>query len=88
MENKICTIEEAIREVKEGDTVAMHYWGFNGTPSYLVRALIAGGAKNLTLYTNNFVPIGMSGLAEIGIPDLTGLLPQLKKLVLSLAGVN
>ena len=81
MGNKICTVEEAIREVKEGDTVAMHYWGFNGTPSYLVRALIAGGAKNLTLYTNNFVPIGMSGLSEIGIPDLTGLLPQLKKLV-------
>ena len=81
MENKIFTVEEALRGVKDGDTVAMHYWGFNGTPSYLVRALIACGAKNLTLYTNNFVPIGMSGLAEIGIPDLTGLLPQLKKLV-------
>lgn len=81
MVKKICSVEEAMREVKDGDTVAMHYWGFNGTPSYLVRALIACGAKNLILYTNNFVPIGMSGLSEIGIPDLTGLLPQLKKLV-------
>jgi 3-oxoacid CoA-transferase A subunit len=81
VENKIFTVEEALRAVKDGDTVAMHYWGFNGTPSYLVRALIACGVKNLTLYTNNFVPIGMSGLSEIGIPDLTGLLPQLKKLV-------
>jgi len=81
VESKICSVEEAMREVKDGDTVAMHYWGFNGTPSYLVRALIACGVKNLTLYTNNFVPIGMGGLSEIGIPDLTGLLPQLKKLV-------
>lgn len=81
MENKICSVEEAMREVKDGDSIAMNYWGFNGTPSYLVRALIACGVKNLTLYTNNFVPIGMSGLSEIGIPDLAGLLPQLKKLV-------
>jgi len=81
MKNKIYTAEDAIRGVKDGDTLAMHYWGFNGTPSYLVRALIACGAKNLTLYVNNFVPIGVSGLAEIGIPDLAGLLPQLKKLV-------
>ena len=81
MNNKIYTAEEAMRVVKDGDSVAMHYWGFNGTPSYLVRALIACGAKNLTLYVNNFVPLGMSGLAEIGIPDLAGLLPQLKKLV-------
>ena len=81
MENKICSVEEAMQEIKDGDTVAMHYWGFNGTPSYLVRGLIACGAKNLTLYINNFVPIGMSGLSSVGIPDLTGLLPQLKKLV-------
>lgn len=81
MKDKICTVEEAMQVVKDGDGVAMHYWGFNGTPSYLIRALITCGAKNLTLYVNNFVPIGMSGLAEIGIPDLAGLLPQLKKLV-------
>jgi 3-oxoacid CoA-transferase A subunit len=81
LKDKICTVEEAMRVVKDGDGVAVNYWGFNGTPSYLIRALIAHGAKNLTLYVNNFVPIGMSGLAEIGIPDLAGLLPQLKRLV-------
>jgi 3-oxoacid CoA-transferase A subunit len=81
MKSKIYSLDDALVTLKDGDSVAMHYWGFNGTPSYLVRGLIKRGVKDLTLYINNFVPIGMSGLAEIGIPDLAGLLPQLKKLV-------
>jgi len=78
--DKICTVEEAISEVKDGGSVAMHSWGLSGTPGYLLRALKACGAKDLTLYCNNFLP-GMPTLEEMGLVNLTSLLPQLKKIV-------
>lgn len=80
MNDKICTVEEAISEVKDGDSVAIHSWGLTGTPGYLLRALKDCGAKDLTLYCNNFLP-GIAQLEEMGLANLTSLLPQLKKLV-------
>ena len=80
MNDKICTVEEAISEVKDGDAIAINSWGLTGTPGYLLRALKACGARDLTLYCNNFIP-GIAVLEEMGLANLTSLLPQLRKIV-------
>ena len=80
MNDKICTAEEAISEVRDGYSIAINSWGLTGTPAYLLRALRACGARDLTLYCNNFIP-GIAALEEMGLANLTSLLPQLKKVV-------
>ena len=86
MKDKICSAAEAMADVHDGDLVAAHVWGACGTPGYLFRALVARGAKGLTLYCNNFLP-GPPGLGE-GYPDPTILLPQLKKIVTPFLGTR
>jgi 3-oxoacid CoA-transferase A subunit len=78
--DKICTVEEAMSGIKDGDSVAIHFWGLTGTPGYLLRYLKACGVKDLTLYCNNFLP-GMAILEEMGLVNITSLLPQLKRVV-------
>ena len=85
MNDKICTAEEAISEVRDGDSIAINSWGLTGTPAYLLRALRDCGARDLTLYCNNFIP-GISALEDRGLANLTGLLPQLKKVVAPFIG--
>jgi len=84
---KICNAAEAVADVHDGAAVAAHAWGACGTPGYLFRALAAQGAKDLTLYCTNFLP-GPPGLEDIGFPDPTILLPQLKKIVTPFLGTR
>lgn len=85
MKQKICTVEEAVANVHDGNSVAAHVWGPCGTPDYLVRGLVAGGAKNLTFYCENFLP-ALPGQSLT--PDVTVLLPQLKKIVTPFLGAR
>lgn len=62
----ICTVEEAIGEVKNGDSVAFHAWGNLGSPRTLLIALRDSGLKDLTIYCNNFL---LGGAAVTGIPE-------------------
>lgn len=80
MTNKVCTAAEAMADVHDGASIAAHSWGAAGTPGYLLRALVQRGVKDLTLYCNNFIPVP-DFLAEMGIPMVTPLIPQLKKIV-------
>ena len=85
MTDKICTAEEAIRFVKDGDSVAINAWGLTGTPHYLLRALRGSGVKNLTLYCNNLVR-GSAAREEMGLTTVASLIPQLKKVVVPFIG--
>jgi len=86
MSAKICSVEEAMADVHDGDMVAAHVWGACGTPGYLFRGLVDRGAKDLTLYCENFLP-GPPGQIEFS-PDVTILLPQLKKIITPFIGAR
>lgn len=57
--NKQCAIEDAIGEIKDGDTIMIGGFGVPGTPMTLIRALVAHGARNLTLVKNDANEPGM-----------------------------
>jgi 3-oxoadipate CoA-transferase alpha subunit len=55
---------EAVADVFDGATVLIGGFGMAGVPVHLIDALIAQGAKNLTIVTNN------AGYAEAGVAAL------------------
>lgn len=57
--NKQCEIDVAIAEIKDGDTVMIGGFGVPGTPMTLIHALVAHGARNLTVIKNDANEIGM-----------------------------
>jgi len=87
VDGKLCTAAEALADVRAGAHVAVHFWGLSGTPGCLLRALAETGVKDLTLYSNNFLPIPQ-GLRQAGFPDPTTLLPQMEKLVTAFLGTR
>jgi 3-oxoadipate CoA-transferase alpha subunit len=65
MINKIVdSIEAAVADVKDGSTVLVGGFGTAGMPFHLVDALIAQGARDLTIVSNN------AGNAETGLAAL------------------
>ena len=85
--NKICSADEAMYGVDDGDVIATHYWGLSGSPGYLFRALIERGVKDLTLCIPNFFPLP-EGFVDMGFTDPTILLPQLKKIISPFVGAR
>lgn len=69
---------EAVADIPDGVSIAMHSWGFSGTPNYLIKAIIDKQIKEITLFCPNFLP--MPGIEEF-IFSPASLLPQLKKLI-------
>lgn len=57
--NKQCTIDAAIANIKDGDAVMIGGFGVPGTPATLIHALVAHGARNLTLIKNDANEPGM-----------------------------
>ena len=79
--NKVSTIDKAMERVKDGMTILMGGFGVCGIPENLVRALVAHGAKDLTIVSNN------AGVEDFGI----GLLinnGQVRKMISSYIGEN
>src|SRR5215510_3862032 len=67
MINKIVSSPEAaLADVPDGATVMIHGFGDAGMPSVLIDALIAQGARNLTIVNNN------AGNADTGLAALIG----------------
>ena len=59
LSDKRCAIPDAIAEIKDGDTVMIGGFGVPGTPMTLIHALVAHGARNLTLIKNDANEPGM-----------------------------
>lgn len=79
--NKQSTIEAAIKGIKDGDTVMVGGFGVPGTPMTLINALVAHGAKDLTLIKNDANEPGM------GIDKLLGS-GQVTRLITTHLGLN
>lgn len=57
--DKRCAIEAAIAEIRDGDTVMVGGFGVPGTPMTLIAALVAHGARDLTIIKNDANEPGM-----------------------------
>ena len=58
------TANEAVSDIRDGSTVMISGFGDAGNPTELIHALIAQGAKNLTVVNNN-AGTGHLGLAKL-----------------------
>ena len=80
--NKIFSnADEAVFDIKDGDTLMLGGFGLNGIPENTITALVKKGVKNLTCISNN------AGVDDFGL----GLLlktRQIKKMMSSYVGEN
>jgi len=78
---KVANAEEAINDIKDGDTLMLGGFGLCGIPENCIAALVQKGVKNLTCISNN------AGVDDFGI----GLMlhkKQVKKMISSYVGEN
>lgn len=78
---KVANAEDAISDIKDGDTIMLGGFGLCGIPEKCIAALVRKGIKNLTCISNN------AGVDDFGI----GLMlqqKQVKKMVSSYVGEN
>jgi 3-oxoacid CoA-transferase len=86
MLNKVLkSFDEAVADIPDGATIATESWGIPAAAQNLVAAVKRKGVKDITLVTHNFVPIVL-GEDETCFPS--ALLPQLKKLITAVVGIQ
>jgi 3-oxoacid CoA-transferase subunit A len=85
MINKVLsTFDEAVADIPDGAVIAIECWGYPATPQNLIAALKRKGTKDLTVITHTFIPMVWPEEDAV-LPSL--LLPQMKKLITSIAGI-
>lgn len=79
--DKRCSMESAVAAIKDSDTVMVGGFGVPGTPMTLIHALVAHGARNLTLIKNdaNEPDMGIDHLLQSG---------QVARLITTHLGLN
>lgn len=73
--------EEAVKDIKDGNTLLVGGFGISGCPENLIRAIRKQGQKDLTVVSNN------CGIEDVGL----GLLlknRQIKRMISSYVGEN
>lgn len=81
MNKVVLNADEAIKDIKDGQTLMLGGFGLNGIPENSISALVKSGVKNLTCISNN------AGVDDFGL----GLLlktRQIKKMMSSYVGEN
>jgi len=81
MNKVVANADEAIKDIKDGQTLMLGGFGLNGIPENSIAALVKSGVKNLTCISNN------AGVDDFGL----GLLlqtRQIKKMMSSYVGEN
>ena len=81
MNKTVANADEAIRDIKDGMTLALGGFGLCGIPENCINALVKKGVKNITCISNN------AGVDDFGL----GLLlqgKQIKKMISSYVGEN
>ena len=87
MINKVFdSFDEAVADIPDGASIATGCWGVTSLSQNLIVALKRKGAKDLTLIVHNFIPTPF--LSEEDVVNLTVLLPQLKKLLTPVVGLQ
>lgn len=80
MENKVFAgADEAVADIPDGVSIAMHSWGVCGTPHHLIAAVMRKSIRDITLLCTNFLPL--PAIVESVLPTPASLLPQLRKLI-------
>lgn len=79
--SKLCTISEAIANVKDGMTIMIGGFLGNGSPDKLIDELVKSGVKDLTLIVND------TGFPDRGCGKLI-VSKQIKKVIVSHIGTN
>jgi 3-oxoacid CoA-transferase len=86
MRNKVFnSFDEAVADIPDGATIAIESWGIPACAQNLVAAVKRKGIKGITLVTHNFIPIVL-GEEETCFASV--LLPQLKKLITPVVGIQ
>jgi 3-oxoacid CoA-transferase A subunit len=87
MRDKIVqSFDEAVEEIEDGASIAAECWGTTAMAQNLVAAIKRKGVKDLTLITHNFIPLVF--FSEEDVVNLTHLLPQLKKIITPVVGLQ
>ena len=87
MINKVFdSFDEAVADVPDGACIASGCWGVSATPQNLIAAIKRKGVKGLTLIVHNFISIPF--FTEDEAVNVTVLLPQLKKLITPVLGLQ
>ena len=81
MNKVVANADEAIRDIKDGDTIMVGGFGLCGIPENLINALHRKGVKNLTTISNN------AGVDDFGLGKLLQS-RQIKKHIGSYVGEN
>ncbi|MGA8032316.1 MAG: 3-oxoacid CoA-transferase subunit A [Casimicrobiaceae bacterium] len=76
IDKTVATVADAIADIKDGATVMIGGFGTAGMPSELIDALIAHGARNLTIVNNN------AGNGDVGLALLLKA-KQVRKIICS-----
>jgi 3-oxoacid CoA-transferase A subunit len=85
MINKVfSSFDEAVADIPNGASIAIECWGYPATPQNLIAALKRKGTKKLTVITHTFIPMVWPEEDAV-LPSF--LLPQMKKLITSIAGI-
>ncbi len=80
--NKVfANANDAIFDIKDGDTLMLGGFGLNGIPENSIAALVSSGVKNLTCISNN------AGVDDFGLGLLLNT-RQIKKMMSSYVGEN
>ena len=74
MNKVVLNADEAIKDIKDGQTLMLGGFGLNGIPENSISALVKSGVKNLTCISNN------AGVDDFGL----GLLLKTRLLVMVL----
>lgn len=87
MKNKIAdNFDQAVAGISDGASIAVECWGTTAMAQNLVAAIKRKGVKDLTLITHNFIPLVF--FSEDDVVNLTHLLPQLKKIITPVVGLQ
>jgi len=78
--------DEAVADIQNGASIAVECWGVTAMAQNLVAAVKRKGVKELTIITHNFIPLVF--FEEEEVTNLTHLLPQLKKIISPVVGLQ
>lgn len=87
MKNKVfASFDEAVADIPDRASIATECWGAACLAQNLIAATKKKGVKDITLITHNFLPLPF--FTEEEIANLTSLLPQLKKIITPVIGLQ
>ena len=86
-QNKVfASFDEAVADIPDGASIATGCWGLASLSQNLIAAIRRKGVKDITLIVHNFVPLPF--FTEEEAVNLTVLLPQLKKIITPVVGLQ